>query len=249
MKAAQVSRLTTDRLSVYLRCVNTLEEMGVKTVSSREMAERFHLNSAQIRKDLAHFGGFGVRGVGYRVPSLRRHLVRILGLSRQYNAIIVGAGNLGMALARFRGFNSGGFRVAGLFDANPVRVDALVASGQPARTMEALEEVVSGSRVTIAVLAVPSEEGQSALEQVVAAGVKGVLSFVPVRLRVPPGVELVTVDLKIQMESLAYRISRKEGRPARTRRKPREVTERPVGTSARPPRGRRRSRLKHSQGG
>src|SRR5213593_635253 len=112
MKASHVSRLTTNRLSVYLRCLNLLEQAGLKTVSSREMADQFHLNSAQIRKDLANFGEFGVRGVGYDVPVLKRHLVRILGLSKQYNVIIAGAGNLGMALAGYRGFNSGGFHIA-----------------------------------------------------------------------------------------------------------------------------------------
>src|SRR5437867_12911649 len=98
MKASPVSRLTTNRLSVYLRCLNLLEEAGAKTVSSRELAEQFHLNSAQIRKDLATFGEFGVRGVGYEVRALERQLVRILGLNKENNVIIAGAGSLGMAL-------------------------------------------------------------------------------------------------------------------------------------------------------
>jgi len=99
MKPSHVSRLTTNRLSVYLRCLNTLEQAGIKTVSSRELAEQFHLNSAQIRKDLANFGEFGVRGVGYDVPLLTQQLIRILGLNKPYNIIIAGAGNLGLALA------------------------------------------------------------------------------------------------------------------------------------------------------
>src|SRR5438093_4976493 len=102
MKASYVSRLTTNRLSVYLRCLNVLEEAGVKTISSRELAGQFHLNSAQIRKDLANFGEFGVRGVGYNVPVLKRQLIRILGLDKEYSVVIAGAGNLGMALAMYR---------------------------------------------------------------------------------------------------------------------------------------------------
>ena len=119
MKPSHVSRLTTNRLSVYLRCLNTLEQAGIKTVSSRELAEQFHLNSAQIRKDLANFGEFGVRGVGYDVPLLKQHLIRILGLNKPYNIIIAGAGNLGLALAAYGGFNSGGLRDQGAVRLEP----------------------------------------------------------------------------------------------------------------------------------
>lgn len=219
MKASHVSRLTTNRLSVYLRCLNLLEEAGVKTVSSRELADQFHLNSAQIRKDLANFGEFGVRGVGYDVPVLKRQLIRILGLNKHYSVIIVGAGNLGMALAAYRGFRSGGFRVAGLFDASEERVAGLVSEGESAYPMSELKRVVKREKVAIAVLAVPAQSGQSVLDQAVAAGIRAILNFVPVRLRVPAEVELVTVDLKIQMESLAYHLTRLDGFPGGTGRK------------------------------
>lgn len=210
MKASHVSRLTTNRLSVYLRCLNLLEEAGLKTISSRELAEQFHLNSAQIRKDLANFGEFGVRGVGYDVLLLKRHLIRILGLDQPYNIIIAGAGNLGMALAAYRGFNSGGFRIGGLFDSSAERLKALAGSGHPVYPMGEMKRIVKKEKIAIAILAVPAEAGQSVLDHVVAAGVRAVLNFVPVRLRVPEGVELVTVDLKIQMESLAYHLSKAE---------------------------------------
>src|SRR5262245_38823690 len=209
MKPSHVSRLTTNRLSVYLRCLNQLEQAGIKTVSSRELAEQFHLNSAQIRKDLANFGEFGVRGVGYDVPLLKRHLIRILGLSRHHNVLIAGAGNLGMALAGYRGFNSREFRISGLFDSSLEKVSTLAASGLPAYPMSDLKRVVKKERIGIAVLAVPAQAGQTVLDQVVAAGIRAILNFVPVRLKVPEGVELVSVDLKIQMESLAYHLARK----------------------------------------
>src|SRR5512142_741683 len=111
-----VSELTTGRLSVYLRCLTYLQSVGQKTVSSHDLAERFHLNSAQIRKDLACFGEFGTRGVGYNVQQLRRNLVATLGLEQTRHAIIIGAGNLGMALADYRGFNSNGFHIVALLD-------------------------------------------------------------------------------------------------------------------------------------
>src|SRR5438046_6382991 len=107
-----VSELTTGRLSVYLRCLTYLESIQQQTVSSHELAERFHLNSAQIRKDLACFGEFGTRGVGYNVSRLKEHLVRELGIDRMRSVVIIGAANLGMALADYRGFNDNGFRIA-----------------------------------------------------------------------------------------------------------------------------------------
>ena len=106
--ADQVSELTTNRLSVYLRCLNALEEAGVRTISSQALAEQFHLNAAQIRKDLAYFGEFGVRGVGYYVRDLKRHLRQILGLDRKLRVAIMGAGNLGLALADYPGFRQEG---------------------------------------------------------------------------------------------------------------------------------------------
>ena len=112
----QVSELTTNRLSVYLRCLNALEDAGVKTISSQALAEQFRLNAAQIRKDLAYFGEFGVRGVGYYVRDLKRHLRQILGLDRKLRVAIVGAGNLGLALADYPGFRQEGFEIVSLFD-------------------------------------------------------------------------------------------------------------------------------------
>src|SRR5438128_7370380 len=126
-----VSELTTGRLSVYLRCLTYLESLQQETVSSAEMADRFHLNSAQIRKDLACFGEFGTRGVGYNVSHLKQHLVRTLGLDRVRNVLIAGAGNLGMALADYSGFNEGGFHIVGLVDNSSDKIGVTSGSGIP----------------------------------------------------------------------------------------------------------------------
>ena len=112
----QVSELTTNRLSIYLRCLAELDLAGVQTISSQGLAEQFRLNAAQIRKDLAYFGEFGVRGVGYYVKDLRRHLRQILGLDRKLRVAIMGAGNLGLALADYAGFRQEGFEIVALFD-------------------------------------------------------------------------------------------------------------------------------------
>jgi hypothetical protein len=125
----QVSELTTNRLSVYLRCLNALDASGVKTISSQSLAQQFHLNAAQIRKDLANFGEFGVRGVGYYVKDLQQHLRQILGLERKLTVAIFGAGNLGLALADYPGFRQEGFRMVALFDALPSKVGSSRAQG------------------------------------------------------------------------------------------------------------------------
>src|SRR5437879_6824335 len=116
MKRAKISELTTNRLSVYLRCLNELATAGIKTVSSKELADQFNLNSAQIRKDLGYFGEFGVRGVGYFVDDLRSHLTKILGLDKPHRVGIVGAGRLGTALANYNGLSKSNFAVAAMFD-------------------------------------------------------------------------------------------------------------------------------------
>src|SRR6187399_3755345 len=127
----QVSELTTNRLSVYLRCLNELDAAGVQTISSQSLAEQFHLNAAQIRKDLANFGEFGVRGVGYYVKELRSHLRQILGLDRRVRVAIMGAGNLGLALADYAGFRGEGFEIAALFDSVREKVGQQSKSGVP----------------------------------------------------------------------------------------------------------------------
>ncbi|MGI8566855.1 MAG: redox-sensing transcriptional repressor Rex, partial [Pyrinomonadaceae bacterium] len=122
MKSEKISELTTNRLSVYLRCLNLLASAGIKTISSQALADQFNLNSAQIRKDLAYFGEFGVRGVGYSVDGLRQHLTQILGLDSAHRVGIVGAGNLGTALANYNGFTESNFTVVALFDNNREKI-------------------------------------------------------------------------------------------------------------------------------
>src|SRR5688500_8174581 len=148
---ASVSELITVRLSVYLRCLIYLESQGQKTVSSHELADRFHLNSAQIRKDLACFGEFGTRGVGYDVRRLKTQLVETLGLDRTRNVLIVGAGNLGMALADYAGFNSNGFHIVAMVDADPAKAGRTSRQGIPVHALECLPDIVRRNRVDIGI--------------------------------------------------------------------------------------------------
>jgi redox-sensing transcriptional repressor len=200
----QVSELTTNRLSVYLRCLTQLESAGVETISSQALAEQFHLNAAQIRKDLAYFGEFGVRGVGYYVKDLKRHLRQILGLDRKLRVAVMGAGNLGLALADYPGFRREGFEIVALFDVADAKIGDESRSGVPIFDIRDLKRVVRRDRIDIAVIAVPAESAQPVLEQVVAAGVKAVLNFSPGTLKAPAGVKLKSVDLTVSLESLSF---------------------------------------------
>jgi redox-sensing transcriptional repressor len=200
----QVSELTTNRLSVYLRCLNELDATGVQTISSQALAEQFNQNAAQIRKDLAYFGEFGVRGVGYYVKDLRRHLRKILGLDRQLRVAIMGAGNLGLALADYPGFRQEGFEIAALFDAANDKIGERSRSGVPIYDVKELKKVARRDRLDIGVIAVPAHYAQPVVEQVVAAGIKAILNFSPGALKVPADVKLKSVDLTVSLESLSF---------------------------------------------
>ncbi|MEP7132011.1 MAG: redox-sensing transcriptional repressor Rex [Acidobacteriota bacterium] len=201
-----VSESTAARLSLYLRSLEVLEGEGVRHVSSDSFARRFELNSSQIRKDLATFGEFGVRGVGYEVASLRRHLVGLLGLDRTRRIAIVGAGRLGTALADYPGFRSGGFAVAAVFDTDPARIGARTRSGLTISPLDDLPEMAADLAIEVAVLTVPEEAAAAAARLCWDSGISGILNFTPARLAPPSHVRVKNVDLKIQLETLSFYI-------------------------------------------
>jgi redox-sensing transcriptional repressor len=206
----QVSELTASRLSVYLRCLNTLDGAGVKTISSKALAEQFHLNAAQIRKDLAYFGEFGVRGVGYYVKELRRHLRAILGLDRTVRVAILGAGNLGLALADYPGFRQEGFAIVALFDTERTKIGRRSKGGVRISDISEFRKIVKRDTIDIAVVAVPAESAQTVVNTAVQAGVRAILNFSPGSLKVPPKVKLKNVDLTVSLESLSFFLARGE---------------------------------------
>ena len=206
----QISELTTNRLSVYLRCLNILDGAGVRTISSQALAEQFHLNAAQIRKDLAYFGEFGVRGVGYYVRDLKRHLRQILGLDQKLRVAIMGAGNLGLALADYPGFRQEGFEIAALFDNLSEKVGQQSRGGVPIYDIDDLKKVSRRDGIRIAVIAVPAPAAQNVLNRVVASGIRAILNFSPGTLEVPPDVKLKSVDLTVSLESLSFFLAQGE---------------------------------------
>jgi redox-sensing transcriptional repressor len=199
----EISPLTLNRLSFYLRCLRQLEDQHLERVSSQELAQRYHLSATQIRKDLAQFGEFGIRGVGYRVSELAEHLDSLLGLDRGHAMVIVGVGNLGSALARYLGFNHGAFHVVAGVDNDPRKIGSRVA-GFTVRAVTDLAAVVRESGAVIGVLTLPDEVAQTAYDALAEAGIRGVLNFATVRIKPRPGVPLKNVDLRINLEELAF---------------------------------------------
>jgi redox-sensing transcriptional repressor len=203
----KIPEMTIRRLSVYTRCLLQLEEDGIKTISSQELADRFNLNSAQVRKDLAYFGEFGVRGIGYYVSGLKAELHRILGLDREWPVALVGFGNLGSALFHYRGFGRQGFRIAVIVDDDAGKVGRAVDRVPIVATRDVAGEIRT-RRIQIAILAVPVESAQAVTDQLVAAGIKALLNFAPTRLRVPKDVRLKNVDLSIELETLSFYLAK-----------------------------------------
>jgi redox-sensing transcriptional repressor len=203
----KIPEMTIRRLSVYTRCLQQLEEDGVKTVSSQEMAERFNLNSAQVRKDLAYFGEFGVRGIGYYVAGLKAELQKILGLDREWAVALVGFGNLGSALLHYKGFARQGFRIAAIFDDDPAKIGRDVGGVRVLASRE-LGHEVKARGIQIAIVAVPPEAAQAVTDQLVEAGIKAILNFAPSRLRAPRDARLKHVDLSIELETLSFYLAK-----------------------------------------
>jgi redox-sensing transcriptional repressor len=199
-----VSELTTDRLSVYLRCLQRLEEEGIRTISSHALARRFHLNSAQIRKDLANFGELGIRGVGYQVGRLKQHLIETLGLDRTRRMVIVGAGHLGMALAGYRGFVEPGFTFVAMFDTDPAVIGQQSRTGVPVLPARDLPRVLAAERIDIGIIAVPAHAAQSAYDALADGGVRAILNFAPAQIHPRDEVRLRNVDLRIRLEALSF---------------------------------------------
>jgi len=215
MKREKISELTTNRLSVYLRCLNELASAGIKTVSSQELAEQFNLNSAQIRKDLGYFGEFGIRGTGYFIEDLRVHLTKILGLDKPHRVGIVGAGRLGRALANYNGLEKSSFTVVALFDNDTSKIGERTRSGVEVFDVNRIGRVVSDQSIDVAVIAVPARVAQRVLNQVMAAGVKAVLNFAPAPLKARLGVKVKTVDLTTSLESLSYFLAQPQSKTTR----------------------------------
>jgi redox-sensing transcriptional repressor len=197
-----------------------LDAEGVTIVSSAELAIRCGFKPSQIRKDLAYFGEFGIRGVGYQVGELKDALRRIMGVARVWRVALVGAGNLGSALMAYQGFSAHGFEFAAVLDKYPSHARQGRLKGSEVLSMNALKRVVRERDIEIGIIAVPAESAQGVASRLVEAGVSAILNFAPVRLSVPPNVKLRNVDLGLELEGLAYFLTQ-DSRNVQNRRNPR----------------------------
>ena len=197
------SRASVVRLSLYLRRLEGLLAAGTTTVSSGQLGEALGVTDAQVRKDLAYLGTLGQPGIGYAAPELVTAIRRVLGLDRPWAAALVGVGNLARALLKYQGFVERGFRIVALFDADPAKVGQHI-DGLEVYPPERMAAVIATTGAELGVLAVPSAASQAVAEALVAAGVRGLLNFAPSVLRLPKRVAVVSVDLTVQFEQLAF---------------------------------------------
>ncbi len=205
---AGIPEATVARLPVYLRALYTLADRGVGTVASEELATAAGVNSAKLRKDLSYLGSYGIRGVGYDVDYLVYQVSRALGLTQNWPVVIVGAGNLGRALANYGGFVTRGFRIAAVLDTDQAMVGRELGS-VVVRHVSELEAIVATDGVAIGVIAVPAGAAQAVCDRLLAAGVTSILNFAPVVLNVPDGVDVRKVDLSIELQILAFHAQRR----------------------------------------
>jgi len=199
---------TIRRLSHYLRSLEDLEREGGETVSSEELATRGQTTAAQVRKDLSHFGSFGKRGLGYRVDELRVRLRQILGVDRVWRVALIGAGRIGSALFEYPAFESRGYECVAIVDSDPSKVGSRWG-GLTIQAPDELEALIRHLGVELVILAVPAQAAQEIASRAVQAGVKGILNFAPIRLKVPPSVPVEDVNLVMQLEALSFAITQR----------------------------------------
>lgn len=205
-RSMRIPNVAVRRLPVYLRVLTALNEQGVEIVSSAELSRHTGYSSEQIRKDLAYFGAFGTRGVGYNTQLLIQRIRSILGLDRPLAAVIVGAGNLGTALARYNIVRDRDIKIKAIFDTDPSKVGQQI-EGVPVYDAEHMDRVIRQQNLKLAILTVPGSFAQQVADQLVAAGIRAILNFAPVNLSVPDDVYVQDIDLSLELQSLAYYVA------------------------------------------
>lgn len=205
VKTLKIPEATIVRLSVYSRFLEQADKRGIVTISSGEIADGVGVSPAQVRKDLAYFGEFGTRGVGYNVKDLLRHTLKILGLSSKWKAIVVGAGNLGSALGSYRGFKERGFNIIGVFDNDLTKIGKKL-NDLEVMGIDKITEFTKREKVHIGILAVPVTVAQEMADILIDAGIRAILNFAPTVLNVPFDVEVRNVDLAVNLEILTFNL-------------------------------------------
>lgn len=195
--------IVVGRLPIYLRALNFLTAEGREITSSQELGDRLGISSAQIRKDLSHFGEFGKQGTGYEIQFLREQLMRILQVDRMWDVVLVGAGDLGHALAHYGGFEGRGFRIAAVFDNNPAKIGDKLGS-LTIQEIGQLGEVVRERGIKMAIIATPASAAQTVVEALVGSGVRAILSYAPITVTVPSGVKVQYIDPVSHLQRMTF---------------------------------------------
>lgn len=207
MKFMKIPAATITRLSIYSRALEGLINEGAPVVSSKRLAELCGVNPAQIRKDLAYFGQFGVRGVGYYVKELLFDIKKILGLNKEWSLAIVGMGNLGCALMAHENFLKQGYRFVAAFDADPMKIGLKLANGMPINAVSDLPRLCRETGAEIGVICTPAAVAQEIANRFVEASIKGILNFAPTQIQAPKGCKVENVDFSVKLDNLAYHLT------------------------------------------
>lgn len=202
----RVPEISISRLSLYLRALKAISEGGNQTISSYELAKETGMSPDKVRKDLSYFGQFGRRGIGYSVNELTESITQILGLNKHWNVAICGAGNLGSALAAYKGFAKMGFKIVAVFDNDPKKIGKSWGKAKIFHP-EQIPQVAKEKKIEIAIITVPVDTAQSVIDKFVKAGIKAILNFAPVKLSLPRDVKLRNVDLSMELVGLTYFLS------------------------------------------
>jgi len=198
-----VPDIVIGRLPIYLQALTHLAQEGREITSSHELGQRLGISSAQIRKDLSHFGTFGKQGTGYRIPDLRDRLRQILHLDREWQVALVGAGDLGHALGRYNGFKSRGFQITAIFDRDPAKIGRQIGDLE-ILDVARLEEIIHERGIRMAMIAVPASQAQVVADDLIAAGVRAILNYAPITINVPPGVRVQYLDPVVYLQRMTY---------------------------------------------
>jgi redox-sensing transcriptional repressor len=200
---ANIPDIVISRLPVYLRALTRLAQEGQDITSSHELGQRLGISSAQIRKDLSHFGGFGKQGTGYQIKYLINQLRQVLKVDQEWEVVLVGAGDLGSALAHYRGFADRGFRIAYVFDSSPSKVGKAIEN-YVIRSVDDMPTIVRENNIRIAMIAVPADKAQDVADKLIEAGVQAILNYAPMNLNVPDHVRVQYIDPVVQMQRMTY---------------------------------------------
>jgi redox-sensing transcriptional repressor len=203
MATNEVPDIVIGRLPIYLRALTLLDEAGKEFTSSQELGQRLGIGSAQIRKDLSHFGEFGKQGTGYEIKYLREQILKILHVDRTWSVALVGFGDLGQAIAHYGGFAAEGFNIKAIFDDDPVKIGQTIG-GQIVQDVADLSETITKEKIKIGIIAVPASVAQEVADKLIKAGVKAILSYAPITLSIPDAVRIQYIDPVNHLQRMTY---------------------------------------------